>query len=410
MPNLNYAAQYGRELANAYPYLSYYGDLWNAGESQRFRPLRGKTVYIPSMTTTGARAVNRDRIDGVFTRGFEVNWEAHDLQMDREWDTLVDPMDIDETNEVATISNITRTFNQFQKVPEMDAYMSSKLAGFASAFGGVSTVSLDAGSILAEWDKAIAYMTNQRVNRDRVRCKMTPAAYKLLKQATGMTRFIEVTNGIQAVDRNIARLDGITIEEVPEDVMKTAYTFTTGWVINALAAQQINFLLYDPMAIAAPVVYETSMMSAPTAQSKGKYLYYERYYYDAFILSQRQAGVYAQLGAAPSLGTLTVTSVANAAEDATAGDSIITVSGPGIWGSGAMQEGLKLVYCADESAAVSCTYGAVPPATKTWVDMTANPKLIASLTADKVITVAEVNKQTGFVVASGYATQVVTAS
>lgn len=408
MPNLNYAAQYGRELANAYPYLSYYGDLWNAGESQRFRPLRGKTVYIPSMTTSGARAVNRDRIDGVFTRGFEVNWEAKDLQMDREWDTLVDPMDIDETNEVATIANITRTFNQFQKTPEMDAYMSSKLAGFASAYGGVSTSSLTAATILGLWDDALAYMTNQRVNRDRVRCKMTPACYKLLKQAAGITRFIEVSNGIQAVDRNIAKLDGVLIMEVPEDMMKTAYTFTSGWAINALAAQQINFLLYDPMAIAAPVVYETSMMSAPTAQSKGKYLYYERYYYDAFILEQRQAGVYAHLGAAPSLGTLTVTSAANAAADATAGDSVITVAGPGIWASGEMQEGLKLVYCADENAAVSCTYGEVPPAAKTWVDLASNPAIIASLTGSKVITVAEVNKQTGFVVASGYATQVVT--
>ena len=403
MPNLNYAAQYGRELANAYPYLSYYGDLWNAGESQRFRPLRGKTVYIPSMTTSGARAVNRDRIDGVFTRGFEVNWEAHDLQMDREWDTLVDPMDIDETNEVATIANITRTFNQFQKVPEMDAYMSSKLASFASAFGGVSTASLTASTILEEWDKAIAYMTNQRVNRDRVRCKMTPATYKLLKQATGMTRFIEVTNGIQNVDRNIAKLDGITIEEVPEDIMKTAYTFLSGWAIDSSNAQQINFLLYDPMAIAAPVVYETSLMSAPTAQSKGKYLYYERYYYDAFVLSQRQAGVYAHLGAAPSAGSLTVTSAAGTS----AGDSVITVAGPGIWASGAMQEGLKLAYCADENAAVSVTYGAVPPAAKTWVDMNSNPQTIASLTGSKVITVVEINEQTGFVVASGYATQVV---
>ena len=403
MPNLNYAAQYGRELANAYPYLSYYADLWNQGESSRFRPLRGKTVYIPSMSTTGARAVNRDRIDGVFTRNFDVNWEAHDLQMDRDWDTLVDPMDIDETNEVATIANVTRTFNQFQKVPEQDAYMSSKLAGFAAAFGGTSTVSLDATSILNEWDKAIAYMTNQRVNRDRVRCKMTPACYKLLKQAVGLTRFIEVANGIQNVDRNIARLDGITIEEVPEDMMKTAYVFTTGWAIDTSSAQQINFLLYDPMAIAAPIIYDTSMMSAPTAQSKGKYLYYERYYYDVFILSQRQAGVYAHLGAAPSAGALTVTSAAGTA----AGDSVITVEGPGIWASGSMQEGLKLAYCADEDAAVSVTYGAVPPAAKTWVDMTSNPETVKSLTGSKVITVVEVNKQTGFVVASGYATQVV---
>jgi len=43
--------------------------------------------------------------------------------------------------------------------------------------------------------------------------------------------------------------------------------------------------------VAAPVKYETAMMSAPTAQSKGKYLYYERYYYGAFVLAQRTGGI-----------------------------------------------------------------------------------------------------------------------
>jgi hypothetical protein len=33
------------------------------------------------------------------------------------------------------------------------------------------------------------------------------------------------------------------------------------------------------------------MVSAPTAQSKGKYLYYERYYYGAKVLAQRTGGV-----------------------------------------------------------------------------------------------------------------------
>ena len=223
---INYAEQYGRALQTAYPYLSYYADLWNQGESERFRPLNGKTVYIPIMTTSGARAANRDQITGVFNRNFNIDWQAMTLTMDREWDTLIDPLDQVESNDVATIANVTRVFNEMQKVPEMDAYMSMKLAGFAGAFGGTSTESLTSATILAEWDKAIEYMTNQRVNRDRVRCKITPAAYKLLKQATGMTRFIEVTNGIRDVDRNIARLDGVMVEEVPADMMKTAYTFT----------------------------------------------------------------------------------------------------------------------------------------------------------------------------------------
>ena len=115
---VNYAAQYGAELANAYPYLSYFPALWNQGESQRFRPLRGKTVYVPMMETSGARAVNRDQINGVFNRNWNVEWQPCNLEMDREWDTLVDPMDMVQTDEVATIANVTRTFNEQQKVPK----------------------------------------------------------------------------------------------------------------------------------------------------------------------------------------------------------------------------------------------------------------------------------------------------
>ena len=401
MAPLNYAAQYGRELANAYPYLSYFGDLWNAGESQRFKPLQGKTVYIPSMTTTGAKAVNRDRIDGVFTRNFDNNWEAKTLQMDRDWDTLVDPMDMQETNEVATIANITQTFNQFQKIPEMDAYMASKLAGFASEHGGIVTTTPDASNILTLWDDALAYMTDQRVNRDRLRCKVIPSVYKLLKEATGLTRFVETGAGIQNVDRNIARLDGVQIEEVPSDMMKTAYDFTVGFAV-AEGAAQINMLFYDSMAIAAPIVYDTSMISAPTAATKGKYLYYERYYYDVFILSQRQAGVYALLSAGPDLGSLVVTSVAGTES----GKSKITVSGDQILANGKAVAGTTLKYCKNENDAVSLTYGQVPNVGKTWTPLPENPAELA-LTSSKVITVAQVNDATGFAIAGGHATQVV---
>ena len=396
--DVNYAAEYSRALAEAYPYLSYFGAIWVSPNSALYRPGMGKTMYIPNISTSGARDVNRNQITGTFNRNWNNELQAVTLQMDREWDTLVDPMDILETGDVATIANITRMFNEFQKIPEMDAFMASKLASFASAFGGTSTQSLTSSTILAEWDNAIAYMVNQRVPRDRLVAYLTPATYKLLKQATGLTRFIEVTNGIQDVDRNVARLDGVTIVEVPDDMMKTAYLFTEGWAVDTSNAQQINFLIVDPMAVAAPIKYETSMMSAPTAQSKGKYLYYERYYYGAFILNQRQAGVYAHLGAAPSLGDLTVTSVAGTKDD---GDSVITVAGKGIWGDGTNQEGLKLVYCTGENAAVDLTYGAVPPVAKTWVEMTSNPITLASQTANKYITIAQVNKQTGFVVAGG---------
>ena len=361
-------------------------------------------MYIPTISTGGARDVNRNSIDGQFSRNWNNQLQAVELQMDREWDTLVDPMDIDETGGVATIANITDAFVKFQKIPEMDAFIASKLAEFASAHGGVSTESLTSATILTEWDKALEYMTNQRVNRDRVICYMTPTTYKLLKQATGITRFLEVSGGERSIDRNVARLDGVQVIEVPADMMKTAYDFTEGWAVGGSAAQ-INFVIVDPEAVSAPVKYETAMISAPTAQSKGKYLYYERYYYGAFILNQRQAGIYAHLSAAPTLGTLTVTSVAGTK---TAGDTVINVAGKGIFGSGEPVEGTKLVYSVND-AAVSLTYNAVPDATKTWVAMSANPITLKSQTAGKYITVALVNKQTGFVVSGGNTTLVVKA-
>lgn len=404
--NVNYAAEYSQALANAYPYLSYFAAIWASDNSNRYRAGMGKTMYIPSITVSGAHSVNRDQITGTFNRNFNNEWQAVELQMDREWDTLVDPMDMTETNDVANLANITRVFVESQKVPEMDAFLASKLASYASAYGGTSTESLTSSTILAEWDKALEYMTNQRINRDRVEGYFTPAAYKLLKQATGLTRFIEVTDGIRDVDRNIARLDGVRITEVPADMMKTAYTFTEGWAVDTLNAAQINFILVDPMAVAAPIKYEVAMMSPPTAQNKGKYLYYERYYYGAFMLDQRQAGVYAHLSAAPTLGTLTVASVAGTEDD---GDSKITVTGKNIWSDGNLVEGMKLVYCTGENAAVELTYGAVPPIAKTWVDMPSNPVVLKSQTADKYITVAMVNKQTGFVVAGGNTTLVVKA-
>jgi hypothetical protein len=284
--NVNYAAEYSRAVANAYPYYSYFAPIWASANSNLYKPGMGKTMYIPSFTVKGASAVDRDNLNGVFARNWNNQLQPVTLQMDREWSTLVDPMDIVETNDVATIANITRTFNEQQKIPEMDAFLAATLYAAVTP----DTTALTAANILTVWDGYLENLTNARVNRDRVTAYMTPGTYKLLKEAAGITRFIDTAEGFRGVDRNVARLDGVNIREVPADLMKSSYVFTEGWVA-ASGAKQINMLLVDPDAVAAPVKYETAMMSAPTAQSKGKYLYYERYYYGAFALNNRKGGI-----------------------------------------------------------------------------------------------------------------------
>ena len=284
--NVNYAADYSRAMADAYPYISYFGEIWGANNANLYKPGMGSTMYIPSLTTSGARNTDRDQVTGTFNRNWNNTVQAVSLEMDREWDTLVDPMDMDETDMVATIANVTKAFTEQQKVPEMDAYLASKLYSFVTP----DTTTLTASNILTKWDNYLETLANARANRDRVWAYVTPATYRLLKQASGVNRYVDVTGSAGEWNRNVARLDGVNIREVPVELMKSAYTFTEGWE-PAAGAVQINMIIVDPEAVAAPVKYEVAMMSEPTAQSKGKYLYYERYYYGAFRLNNRAGGI-----------------------------------------------------------------------------------------------------------------------
>jgi hypothetical protein len=182
---LNYTTEYSKAMANAYRYWSYFSDLYGSPNSATYRPVEGKTVAVQSMTVSGAKAVDRDNLNGVFARNFNTAQQLLEMRMDREWSTLVDPMDIKE-DAIVTVANITETFNQFQKIPEMDAYAASQLFTKANAASRTDTTALTAANILAQWDTYLAAMTDARVPRDRIRCKMTPATYKLLKEATGL--------------------------------------------------------------------------------------------------------------------------------------------------------------------------------------------------------------------------------
>lgn len=394
---VNYAKQYAQELANQYPYLSYFNEVYSSPNSTKYKPVNADTVMIPSMTVTGARAVNRASISGQFNRNFDSSYEAKKMSMYREWDTIIDKMDIVETNDVATIANVTKTFNETQKIPEMDAYAAMKIASFADEFGGVDATTLTTANILEKWDEYLAFMTDQRVNRDRVVAHVIPQVYKLLKEAAGITRFIEVSNGIQNVDRNVGKLDGVKIVETPADMMKTLYDFTEGWVIDANATQ-INILFVDPLAVVAPIVYDVSMYTPATASTRGKDVYYESYYYDVFSLKNRNAGFFA-CKALPTLGVLGVTSVAGTAS----GDTKIDVTGTMINAIGQPFNGLEL-YIAVDTNTVSLTYGSALPNGATWAKFVNGSDITAA--SGKVATVALVNKATGTVVAGGNATVV----
>lgn len=114
---LNYTTEYSAAMANAYPYWSHFADLYASPNSALYKPVSGKIVAVESMTTSGARAVNRNHIDGVFDRNFNTEKQFLEMQMDRDWNTLVDPMDMQQ-DAIVNLANITKNFNQYHKLPK----------------------------------------------------------------------------------------------------------------------------------------------------------------------------------------------------------------------------------------------------------------------------------------------------
>lgn len=300
MAAINYAQEYSSALAQAYPFVLNFGALYATPNNGRYRMGEdGKGIYIPRISTSGRVDSSRDSI-GFAQRNYDNSWEYKPLSHQRKWSTLLHPKDVDQTNGVATITNITQVFNETQKFPEMDAYLISQLyylwthadtSKDAEDVAKTAIVgSLSASNILENFDTMMLNMDEDLVPANGRLLYITSQAHKLLKQAEGLVREFSVQNGGDNVSRIINRLDEVEIIPVPSTLMKTLYSFTSGWAVDDNAAQ-INMFLVHPTAVITPVSYEFAQLDEPTAMSNGKYVYFEESFEDVFILNKRKGAL-----------------------------------------------------------------------------------------------------------------------
>ena len=291
MAAVNYAEAYERALAQAYPNVLNFGELYNVANNRTYKFVDAKTIHIPSISVTGRKNVNRDSIDGVFQRNVDNDWETKTLTFYREWSTSIDPADVMDTNMVLTIQNATQVFNETQKFPEKDAYTISKIyADWVAEGKTADTTALNVDNVLAVFDKLMEQMDEALVPAQGRLLYVTPAVKTLLKQASNIGLSRSVQNGENTINRVVDRLDEIKLISVPSFLMKTAYTFTTGFE-PAGTAKQINLFLVHPSAILTPSKYAFVGMEAPAAGTKGDYIYYEKEYSDVFILNNRTGAI-----------------------------------------------------------------------------------------------------------------------
>lgn len=284
MPNtINYADRFETRLRDLYGQELTSDALFHSNTD--IKVTGAKNIKIPKLTVTGYKDHSRSSMS--FNSGSYANeYESKTLDHDRDIEFGVDPMDVDETNTVLSVANIHSRFEKTQAIPELDAYTYSKLFSEATRVGAtIKTTSLTAANVLGDFDDNLAALEDAGVPLDRVILYCTSAYKKLLKNAEGIYRSLDVSKS-NGIDRRVHSIDDIgKIVTVPSARFKSAFNFTNGFVV-ADGAKSIDYILIDPECQVSRVKYSYIRFFTPGTDSRtaDKYLYQNRRYNGTFAI------------------------------------------------------------------------------------------------------------------------------
>lgn len=390
----NYATQYASALSQQYPNVLHFGALFARNQEGDYRFTSNHTIEVPSVSVTGRVDGSRSSMIAQQQRHSN-NWTPLTLRNHRAWQDFIHPRDIDETKQVLSIQNITRVMNETEKFPEKDKYLISTIFSDWLSIGRVPvTGTLTTENILTFFDIMMVQMTEHNVPSTGRYLYVTPQANVILKGAAQFYRQMNINGSSPAsIQRAIANLDQVIVEEVPSDHMLTAYDFTVG-AVRGVSAKQIPMFLVHPSCVITPETYDFAQLDPPSAGSQGKFEYFEESMEDVFMLPNKQYGAeFLVMGLANSEAAFV--SVAGT----TVGDTALTVTAP----SGAnLKTGSRFFYAvAADTAPTALGYGESAAENTAWTEWDGESNITASNGYKMTLLVADVD---GRVYAAGNGT------
>lgn len=290
---LNYAEVYSKAVDDHYANIRTSDKLWKTPTTNKVEWTGGKHIKVPSVSVASGRS---DRTRNSLEKGkiaeYSNEWQDFVVEFDREWETTVDPKDVDETNYLTTIAKITDTFNTDWKIPEQDMFMYSQLFKRKIELDGANSVDvrskvLTEDNIIETFDDMMCQMDEAGVTGAR-HLYVTYPVRNMLKNASFKNR-VATMNGEGDITRSIHSLDDVDINPVPSRLMKTDVDFTNGAVAKDSAQQIEMFLIADGVHV-APRKYTFVSLDAPSVSNHGLYDYYENEYADVFIFKNKSRG------------------------------------------------------------------------------------------------------------------------
>ena len=279
---INYAERYQTELDQALKQAM----LTNVIETPNVNWLSAKTFHVPTLSVTGYQDHSRQ---GGWNRGdVTVTHEPYTLQFDRDVEFFVDQMDVDESNQAASVANITRVFLTEHAGPEIDAYRFGKMATHAINQGNSTAETVTPTDVFQRLKQDILKV--RKYGPSNLIAFISSEAMDALERSEEFTRNINVQNKGTAIETRVTSVDGVQLIEVWDvDRFNTQHDFTSGFVP---AGDPINWLIVYKGAIIAKAKLNSIYMFAPGQHPEGDgYLYQNRLYHDLFVLSQKADGI-----------------------------------------------------------------------------------------------------------------------
>ncbi len=254
----------------------------------------GKEIKIPTISTTGLGDYDRDK-------GFDRNgsvtlaYQPYTMTQDRGTSFQLDAMDVNETNFVASATNVIGAFQTDHVIPEIDAYRYATLAAKAKAASQSEAVTLDASTAFKKFQEHVRAVRDYVGQDVPLICSITSAAMALIEDNDKFARQINVADFKQGtINTRIKVIDDVYFRIVPSARMHDKFIFNTGeseWGFKpdtAGGAKELNWIICPqktPLAISKTEVLR--IFDPMTNQKANAWKIDYRKYHDLWVLQSR---------------------------------------------------------------------------------------------------------------------------
>lgn len=286
---INYAERWERQLLQTFIDNSYIAPF--VASNVKF--LDAKTFHFTTMTTSGYKTHG---LGGGWNRGKITQTDhPYTLEHDRDVEFFVDKREVDESNQTASIQNISNQFTITQSTPENDSYFFSKVAATAiekNLATQTATGAWDAGNVVKKL-KAIIKEVKRYKNSGLILyvCSEIMDALSLAEDFKRTIDVAAIVEGGKSIQTRITTLDGTPLVEIiDDDRFYTAFDYTEGFA-PATGAYKNNVVAATPQTTLFVPKFSSIYFFAPGQHTQGDgYLYQNRSFSDAFIFPNGKDG------------------------------------------------------------------------------------------------------------------------